>query len=143
MYDNDDRPPSAFSTFVSELLGRIHEEQGKLAAADLAEVVARLDEDSCAHIDSYLPENPDIKDRFTPLHFAARLGQTELVELLLDRGSRAIDVPSKIHGFSPLFVAAVHGHGETTALLRSRLASTSVSARTAGGIATRCTVVMA
>ena len=79
------REPSMFSLKVYELLRRVQtKQQPKLTAADLADVRDWLDEDS-SEIDSWLPKNPDWKDLFPALYFAARLGEAELVRLLLDR----------------------------------------------------------
>ena len=81
-----DEEPSAFSAKIYELLRRIQtKQQTKLTTKDLTDVSGWLDEDSCAHIDSWLPEDPDSKEIDNALCLASRLGETELVRLLLDR----------------------------------------------------------
>ena len=79
------REPSSFSVDIFELLRRVQtKQQAALTTDDVAQVSAWLDEDS-SDIDSWLPKNPELKDYYTPICMAARLGETELVRLLLDR----------------------------------------------------------
>ena len=55
-------------------------------------------------------------DGRTPLHWAARSGQTDVAELLMAKGA---DVKAKdARGFTPLRTAARGGHKDMAALLR-------------------------
>jgi ankyrin repeat protein len=57
----------------------------------------------------------------TPLHFAARDGETEMVEFLLARG---VDVNAATdHGWTPLHFAAAQGHTFVTQLLLDKKAN--------------------
>ena len=114
------REPSAFSMKIFDLLRRVQtKQQASLTSADLSDISSWLDEDS-SDIDSWLPKNPDTKDIYSPLCFAARLGQTDLVRLLFDRGSKAIDKPTVVRGYTPMFSAACYAPLETVALLLDR-----------------------
>ena len=111
---------NAFGLKINEMLRCVQtKKQPNLTAEDLQAISGWLDdeEDATSHIDSWLPTNPDRKDVFTALGFAAYLGETALVRLLLDRSSKAIDRPSATRGCTPLYNAAQNGHLDTVALL--------------------------
>ena len=54
--------------------------------------------------------------RWTPLHYAAQLGRTDIVRLLLSRGATA-DAPSE-DGWTPWMVAAANGRAEVVQVLK-------------------------
>lgn len=73
--------------------------------------------------------NANASDDFgvTPLHYAAAMGHSELLELLIARGAN-INARSK-EGVSPLYVAADRGGAEATRLLISHGADVNVRTR--------------
>lgn len=78
------------------------------------------------HLVEY-PELLDLADDYGsgPLHWAAHNGHNFMIELLLQRGSTAIDSVNK-YGRTPLHFAAWKGHDSTVKLLLQR-GSTSLN----------------
>ncbi|AWP12214.1 putative ankyrin repeat domain-containing protein SOWAHA [Scophthalmus maximus] len=71
--------------------------------------------------DTRLAQKKDFMSGFTALHWAAKDGNSEMIHKLMDvsrkRGTY-INVNSKTHGgYTPLHVAAIHGHTEVMVLL--------------------------
>lgn len=71
--------------------------------------------------DTRLAHKRDFMSGFTALHWAAKEGNSEMIHKLMDvsrkRGT-CVNVNSKAHGgYTPLHVAAIHGHAEAMVLL--------------------------
>ncbi|XP_057706543.1 ankyrin repeat domain-containing protein SOWAHA [Corythoichthys intestinalis] len=71
--------------------------------------------------DARLAQKKDFISGFTALHWAAKDGNGEMVHKLMDvahsRGTH-VNVNSKTHGgYTPLHIAAIHGHAEVMLLL--------------------------
>ena len=72
-------------------------------------------------IELLLKNGAGIKERWTPLHVAAAVGDKEAVEsLLVEDGDRPELHAFDKNGFTPLFLAVVKGHGEVVEILSSR-----------------------
>lgn len=67
--------------------------------------------------------HPD-KRRQTPMYIAAENGHVEIIEKLVELGSRAIDTPDH-YGRTPMYIAAVNGHAPVIEIL-VRLGSTAI-----------------
>jgi len=68
-------------------------------------------------------ENTGNAEGWTALHYACRLGLTDVVALLLD--ARAdVEVQDIRHGYTPLMVSATHGYADVCSLLLSKGAAT-------------------
>ncbi|XP_077465922.1 ankyrin repeat domain-containing protein SOWAHA [Stigmatopora argus] len=71
--------------------------------------------------DARLAQKKDFVSGFTALHWAAKDGNGEMVDKLMDvaqRGGARVNVNSKAHGgYTPLHIAAIHGHAEVMLLL--------------------------
>ncbi|KAM8733658.1 ankyrin repeat domain-containing protein SOWAHA [Acanthopagrus schlegelii] len=71
--------------------------------------------------DTRLAHKKDFMSGFTALHWAAKDGNSEMIHKLMDvsrkRGT-CVNVNSKAHGgYTPLHIAAIHGHTEVMVLL--------------------------
>uniref|UniRef100_UPI0037E8A222 ankyrin repeat domain-containing protein SOWAHA n=1 Tax=Semicossyphus pulcher TaxID=241346 RepID=UPI0037E8A222 len=71
--------------------------------------------------DTRLAQKKDFMSGFTALHWAAKDGNSEMIHKLVDisrkRGTY-VNINSKAHGgYTPLHIAAIHGHTEVMALL--------------------------
>lgn len=71
--------------------------------------------------DTRLAQKKDFMSGFTALHWAAKDGNSEMIHKLMDisrkRGTY-ININSKTHGgYTPLHIAAIHGHTEVMLLL--------------------------
>ncbi|XP_041800703.1 ankyrin repeat domain-containing protein SOWAHA [Chelmon rostratus] len=71
--------------------------------------------------DARLAQKKDFMSGFTALHWAAKDGNSEMIHKLVDvsrkRGT-CVNVNSKAHGgYTPLHIAAIHGHTEVMLLL--------------------------
>ncbi|XP_037635283.1 uncharacterized protein sowahab [Sebastes umbrosus] len=71
--------------------------------------------------DTRLAQKKDFMSGFTALHWAAKVGNSEMVHKLVDvsrkRGT-CVNVNCKAHGgYTPLHIAAMHGHTEVMVLL--------------------------
>lgn len=75
--------------------------------------------------DSGLAAKRDFMSGFTALHWAAKSGDREMALQLVEvarRGGAPIDVNARSHGgYTPLHLAALHGHEDTAVLLVVRL----------------------
>ncbi|XP_022607788.1 ankyrin repeat domain-containing protein SOWAHB-like [Seriola dumerili] len=74
--------------------------------------------------DTRLAQRKDFMSGFTALHWAAKEGNCEMIHKLMDisrqRGTY-ININSKAHGgYTPLHIAAIHGHTEVMLLLVQR-----------------------
>ncbi|XP_061582225.1 ankyrin repeat domain-containing protein SOWAHA [Cololabis saira] len=74
--------------------------------------------------DTRLAQKKDFMSGFTALHWAAKDGNVDMIHKLLGisgkRGT-SVDVNSKAHGgYTPLHIAAIHGHTEAMVLLVQR-----------------------
>lgn len=71
--------------------------------------------------DTRLAQKKDFMSGFTALHWAAKAGNSEMIDRLVDVSRKTgtyIDVNSKAHGgYTPLHIAAIHGHVEVMCLL--------------------------
>lgn len=72
-------------------------------------------------LDTRLAERKDFISGFTALHWAAKNGNSEMIHKLIDisvkRGTY-ININSKAHGgYTPLHIAAIHGHTDVMVLL--------------------------
>ncbi|KAK2781245.1 hypothetical protein FQN52_001748 [Onygenales sp. PD_12] len=56
----------------------------------------------------------------TALYAAAQIGRQDYVESLLDAGRGRIDSVELVHGWTPLFIAAIEGHDKVASLLLHR-----------------------
>lgn len=74
--------------------------------------------------DTRLVHRRDFMSGFTALHWAAKDGNVDAVHKLLEVSSRkgtGVNVNSKSHGgYTPLHIAAIHGHAEVVAALVRR-----------------------
>ncbi|XP_040904469.1 ankyrin repeat domain-containing protein SOWAHB [Toxotes jaculatrix] len=74
--------------------------------------------------DTRLAQKKDFMSGFTALHWAAKDGNSEMVHKLMDTSRKRgtyININSKAHGgYTPLHIAAIHGHTEVMALLVQR-----------------------
>ncbi|XP_061690851.1 ankyrin repeat domain-containing protein SOWAHA [Syngnathoides biaculeatus] len=77
--------------------------------------------------DAQLADKKDFISGFTALHWAAKDGNGEMVQKLMDiayrrrRREALLHVDSKAHGgYTPLHIAAIHGHTEVMLLLVQR-----------------------
>lgn len=74
--------------------------------------------------DTRLVHRKDFMSGFTALHWAAKDGNTDAIHKLLEISSRkgtGVHVNSKSHGgYTPLHIAAIHGHAEVLAVLVQR-----------------------
>ncbi|XP_067455115.1 ankyrin repeat domain-containing protein SOWAHA [Thunnus thynnus] len=74
--------------------------------------------------DARLAQKKDFMSGFTALHWAAKDGNGEMIHKLMDISKKRgtyIDVNSKAHGgYTPLHIAAIHGHTEVMLLLVQR-----------------------
>uniref|UniRef100_A0A3B3WZV1 SOWAHA-C winged helix-turn-helix domain-containing protein n=1 Tax=Poecilia mexicana TaxID=48701 RepID=A0A3B3WZV1_9TELE len=82
--------------------------------------------------DTRLAQKKDFMSGFTALHWAAKDGSCEIIHKLIDvsrkRGT-CVNVNSKAHGgYTPLHIAAMHGHSEVMVALVQRYGA-SVSER--------------
>ncbi|XP_059202274.1 ankyrin repeat domain-containing protein SOWAHC [Centropristis striata] len=71
--------------------------------------------------DTRLAQKKDFMSGFTALHWAAKDGNSEMIHTLVDisrkRGT-CVNINSKAHGgYTPLHIAAIHGHTEVMVLL--------------------------
>ncbi|XP_071381119.1 ankyrin repeat domain-containing protein SOWAHA [Centroberyx affinis] len=71
--------------------------------------------------DTQLAKRKDFMSGFTALHWAAKAGNSEMVHKIMDiskkRGT-CVNINSKTHGgYTPLHIAAIHGHSEVMVLL--------------------------
>lgn len=71
--------------------------------------------------DTRLAHKKDFMSGFTALHWAAKDGNSEMIHKLMDvsrkRGT-CVNINSKAHGgYTPLHIAAIHGHAEVMVLL--------------------------
>uniref|UniRef100_A0A3Q4MPY9 Sosondowah ankyrin repeat domain family member Ab n=1 Tax=Neolamprologus brichardi TaxID=32507 RepID=A0A3Q4MPY9_NEOBR len=74
--------------------------------------------------DTGLAQRKDFMSGFTALHWAAKDGSSEMIRKLMDipkkRGIH-VNVNTKAHGgYTPLHIAAIHGHTEVMVLLVQR-----------------------
>ncbi|XP_028271344.1 uncharacterized protein sowahab [Parambassis ranga] len=71
--------------------------------------------------DSRLAQKKDFMSGFTALHWAAKEGNTEMIQKLMDISHKrgiCVNINSKAHGgYTPLHIAAIHGHTEAMLLL--------------------------
>ncbi|XP_047441853.1 ankyrin repeat domain-containing protein SOWAHB [Mugil cephalus] len=71
--------------------------------------------------DTRLAQRKDFMSGFTALHWAAKDGNGEMIHKLMDVSRRRgthVNVNSKAHGgYTPLHIAAIHGHAEVIVLL--------------------------
>ncbi|KAM4621868.1 ankyrin repeat domain-containing protein SOWAHA [Polymixia lowei] len=71
--------------------------------------------------DTQLAKKKDFMSGFTALHWAAKDGNSEMVHKIMDISKRRgtyVNVNSKTHGgYTPLHIAAIHGHAEVMVLL--------------------------
>ena len=72
-------------------------------------------------LDTQLVNKRDFLSGFTALHWAVKGGNGEMVRKIMDisksKGT-CVDVNSKTHGgYTPLHIAAIHGHGDIITLL--------------------------
>lgn len=71
--------------------------------------------------DSRLAQKKDFMSGFTALHWAAKEGNTEMIQKLVDISQKrgiCVNINSKAHGgYTPLHIAAIHGHTEAMLLL--------------------------
>ncbi|XP_054454161.1 ankyrin repeat domain-containing protein SOWAHA [Anoplopoma fimbria] len=71
--------------------------------------------------DTRLAQKKDFMSGFTALHWAAKNGNMEMIHKLMDVSTKRgtyVDINSKAHGgYTPLHVAAMHGHSEVMVLL--------------------------
>ncbi|XP_026214152.1 uncharacterized protein sowahab [Anabas testudineus] len=87
-------------------------------------------------LDTRLAQRKDFMSGFTALHWAAKDGNSEMIHKLIEisrkRGTY-ININSKAHGgYTPLHIAAIHGHTEVMALLVQDYGA-DVNARDNGG----------
>uniref|UniRef100_A0AAY4D1K4 SOWAHA-C winged helix-turn-helix domain-containing protein n=1 Tax=Denticeps clupeoides TaxID=299321 RepID=A0AAY4D1K4_9TELE len=66
-----------------------------------------------AHLTQLLQQDPALANKKTALHWAAKHGNTEMVRAMVDAGA---DVNTKA-GYTPLHIAALHGHRHVADLL--------------------------
>ncbi|KAM9356751.1 ankyrin repeat domain-containing protein SOWAHA [Symphorus nematophorus] len=74
--------------------------------------------------DTRLAQKKDFMSGFTALHWAAKDGNSEMIHKLMEisrkRGT-CVNINSKAHGgYTPLHIAAIHGHTEVMVLLVQR-----------------------
>ncbi|KAK2808001.1 hypothetical protein FQN50_005083 [Emmonsiellopsis sp. PD_5] len=62
----------------------------------------------------------------TALYAAAQIGRQDYVESLLDQECSCIDCVEPVHGWTPLFIAAIEGHDEVVRLLLHRGANQDI-----------------
>lgn len=71
--------------------------------------------------DARLAQKKDFTSGFTVLHWAAKDGNHKVIRKIMDlsgKGGAYVDVNSKAHGgYTPLHIAAIHGHTEAMVLL--------------------------
>lgn len=71
--------------------------------------------------DTQLAQKKDFMSGFTVLHWAAKDGNHKVIRKILDASRRSgvhVDVNCKAHGgYTPLHIAAIHGHAEVMVLL--------------------------
>ncbi|XP_054648014.1 ankyrin repeat domain-containing protein SOWAHA [Dunckerocampus dactyliophorus] len=74
--------------------------------------------------DGRLAQKKDFMSGFTALHWAAKDGNTDMIHKLMDISRRRgthVNINSKAHGgYTPLHIAAIHGHTEVMLLLVQR-----------------------
>ncbi|XP_038554386.1 ankyrin repeat domain-containing protein SOWAHA [Micropterus salmoides] len=74
--------------------------------------------------DTRLAQRKDFMSGFTALHWAAKDGNSEMIHKLMDISRKKgtyVNVNSKAHGgYTPLHIAAIHGHTEVMVLLVER-----------------------
>lgn len=95
-----------------------HEWLVKCAAGLWGQVYTLLLRDTC------LAQRKDFMSGFTALHWAAKDGNSNIICKLMDISSKrgtSVNVNSKAHGgYTPLHIAAIHGHTEVMVLLVQR-----------------------
>ena len=74
------------------------------------------------------------RGRRTALHWAADLGYTEIVDVLLARNAQT-EVRTKSQGRTPLYLAAAHGHTQAASLLLERGAAVNAASKVDGATA--------
>lgn len=93
----------------------VHEWLVKCAAGLWGQIYALLLQDTG------LAQRKDFMSGFTALHWAAKGGNSEMMHKLIDAAEKRgahIDINSKAHGgYTPLHIAAIHGHTEVMVLL--------------------------
>lgn len=71
--------------------------------------------------DTRLAQKKDFMSGFTALHWAAKDGNRKIIQKLMDISRKTgtyVNVNSKAHGgYTPLHIAAIHGHAEVMVLL--------------------------
>lgn len=71
--------------------------------------------------DTRLAQKKDFMSGFTALHWAAKDGNQEMIRTLMDTSRKRgtdVNINSKAHGgYTPLHIAAIHGHSEVMVLL--------------------------
>ncbi|KAM3612194.1 uncharacterized protein V6R79_004395 [Siganus canaliculatus] len=86
--------------------------------------------------DSRLVQKKDFMSGFTALHWAAKDGNSKMIHKLMEISKQTgacVNVNSKAHGgYTPLHIAAIHGHTEVMLLLVQRYGA-SVSERDNNG----------
>ncbi|XP_015256373.1 PREDICTED: ankyrin repeat domain-containing protein SOWAHA [Cyprinodon variegatus] len=74
--------------------------------------------------DTRLAQRKDFMSGFTALHWAAKDGSCDMIHKLMDVSSKRgtyVNVNSKSHGgYTPLHIAAMHGHGQVVVALVQR-----------------------
>ncbi|XP_054889899.1 ankyrin repeat domain-containing protein SOWAHA [Poeciliopsis prolifica] len=74
--------------------------------------------------DTRLAQKKDFMSGFTALHWAAKDGSCDIIHKLIDvssKGGTYVNVNSKAHGgYTPLHIAAMHGHSEVVVALVQR-----------------------
>ncbi|PIG80819.1 hypothetical protein AARAC_003463, partial [Aspergillus arachidicola] len=87
---------------------------------DILVVAIRYQHDDTVRLLAKFPLNSHGKSSHgeTAIYAAARSGNEEYVDLLLEHGRYSdVDVPETVHGWTPLFVACVEGHRAVVKLL--------------------------
>jgi len=62
---------------------------------------------------------------WSPLHYAARFGHSEVASILLESGSCGVEHVDK-GGFTPLFLAKFHGHKDTVKIIMEHMRSSGI-----------------
>lgn len=87
---------------------------------DILVIAVRYQHDEIVRLLAKFPLNSHGKSSHgeTALYAAARSGNEEYVDLLLEHGRHPdVDVPETVHGWTPLFIACVEGHRAVVKLL--------------------------